>query len=220
MAAEVMAAAVMAAAVMAAAVMAAAVMVEAAMVEAATPQAAMAAEATPQAAMAAEATPPEVTRAVSMPQGATLVAQATTGLALHAGGGYRGAVAVTSAGGGIHPGSFGRSGQFARNGNFAEGLLDKVVEFAERYKADYTPLNEFLKAVDTIAERESAALRLRRFEILPTITAFKATLERRRTTKVPWSEGWPMIKYSDRPKAANWGLHYYFNKAGVEAAHC
>lgn len=99
-----------------------------------------------------------------------------------------------------------------------DGLLEKVVAFAEPFKADYTPLNEFLKNFNEIAEKEAAALNLRRFEIRPLVTAFKATLNRRKSTKMAWSDGWPMIKYPDSPKADDWGLHYYFNKAGVSSS--
>ena len=98
-----------------------------------------------------------------------------------------------------------------------DGLLEKVIGFAEQFKAEYTPLNEFLKNFAEIAEREAVALGLRRFEIRPTVGAFKAVLDRRKTTKAPWSEGWPLLKYADSPKAANWGVHYYFNKAGVDS---
>ena len=98
------------------------------------------------------------------------------------------------------------------------GLLDKVVEFAQQFKTDYTPFNEFIAGFQAIAEREAAALGLRHFEIRPTVGAFKAVLDRRKTTKAHWSEGWPLIKYPDSPKAANWGLHYHLNKAGVDSA--
>lgn len=99
-----------------------------------------------------------------------------------------------------------------------DGLLDKVVAFTQQYKPDYTPLNEFLNNFQVIAEKEAVALNLRRFEIRPTASAFKAVLDRRKTTKASWSDGWPLIKYPDSLKAANWGLHYYFNKAGVSSA--
>lgn len=99
-----------------------------------------------------------------------------------------------------------------------KGLLEKVVEFAQRFKAEYTPLNEFLNNFSAIAEREAGALGLKRFEIRPTVGAFKAVLDRRKTLKSSWSEGWPLLKYPDSPKADNWGLHYYFNKAGVDSA--
>jgi hypothetical protein len=49
------------------------------------------------------------------------------------------------------------------------------------------------------------------------MASFKATLARRKTAKSDWSSGWPMIQYGDSPRAADWGLHYYFNKAGVDA---
>ena len=99
-----------------------------------------------------------------------------------------------------------------------DGLLEKVITFAQQYKPDYTPLNEFLNHFTEIAETEAAALKLRRFEIRPTMTAFRASLNRRQTNKSTWSEGWPLIKYPDSPKADDWGLHYYLNKAAVDAA--
>jgi hypothetical protein len=99
-----------------------------------------------------------------------------------------------------------------------EKLLEEVVAFAEQYKAEYTPINEFLNNFAAIAEREARALGLRHFEVRPTVSAFKAVLDRRKTTNAPWSEGWPLIKYPDRPKAADWGVYFYFNKAGVDAS--
>jgi hypothetical protein len=98
-----------------------------------------------------------------------------------------------------------------------EGLLEKVVAFAEQFKADYTPLKEFMNDFPAIAEREAVALGLRRFEIRPTVGAFRAALIRRNPTKATWSEGWPLLKYPNSPKAGNWGVHYYFNKAGVDS---
>jgi rRNA maturation endonuclease Nob1 len=108
-----------------------------------------------------------------------------------------------------------------------DGLLEKVVAFAEQFKADYTPLNEFLNSFQEIADREAGALvlekdgapvKLRSYEKRPTIKSFKAVLDRRKTAKAPWSEGWPLIKFPDSPKAENWGLHFYLNKAGVETS--
>jgi transposase len=108
-----------------------------------------------------------------------------------------------------------------------DGLLEKVVAFAAQFKTDYTPLNEFLNSFQEIADREAGALvlekdgapvQLRSFEKQPTIKSFKAVLDRRKTTKAPWSEGWPLIKFSDSPKAENWGLHFSFKKAGVESS--
>jgi len=98
-----------------------------------------------------------------------------------------------------------------------EGLLEKVVEFAQQYKPDYTPLNEFLNDFSEIAEREAKALGMRRFEVRPAVNGFKAVLNRRKTTGAPWSEGWPLLKFPDRPRADDWGVHYYFNKAGVKS---
>lgn len=109
-------------------------------------------------------------------------------------------------------------GRIAKSRRVPEGLLDKVVAFAEQFKADYTPLNEFLANFSATAEKEAADLNLRRFEIRPTVSGFKAALDRRKTAKAPWSEGWPLIKYNDSPKANDWGLHYYFNKAGVKSS--
>jgi len=99
-----------------------------------------------------------------------------------------------------------------------DGLLEKVTAFAQQYKPDYTPLNEFLNHFTEISEREAAAYKLRRFEIRPTIMAFKAVLARRKKNKSPWSKGWPLIKYPENQKADYWGLHYYLNKAAVDAS--
>jgi Putative transposase DNA-binding domain len=108
-----------------------------------------------------------------------------------------------------------------------DGLIEKVVDFANQFKTDYAPLNQFLSSYMDIAKGEAAALvlekgtasvKLRQYEKQPTISTCKAVLDRRKTTKPPWSEGWPLIKYSDSPKARNWGLHYSLNKAGVDSA--
>lgn len=99
-----------------------------------------------------------------------------------------------------------------------ENLLEKAMEFAGQFKADYGPMNSFLADLDRLAETESEKLGLRRYEIRPLMTSFKSQLDRRRTTKAQWSDGWPNIKYPDSPKAGDWGLHFYFNKAGVLAS--
>jgi hypothetical protein len=107
-----------------------------------------------------------------------------------------------------------------------EGLLDQAVAFVSQFTADYTPLNEFMNAIDQIADREAHALvmeqggdpiALRPFEIRPVVKSFKAVLEMRKSVKSAWSDGWPSLKHADSANADSWGLHYYFNKAGVEA---
>jgi hypothetical protein len=97
-------------------------------------------------------------------------------------------------------------------------LLDKVVEFAEQFKPDYTPINEFIAGFSEIAKKEALALDLRHFEIRPCVKAFEAILERRKTTKAPFSEGWPLTRYLDSAQDTSWGLHYYFNSAGCDSA--
>jgi hypothetical protein len=109
-------------------------------------------------------------------------------------------------------------GRIEKNRRVPDGLLEKVATFAKQFNADYTPLNEFLINFATIAETEAAALKLRRYEIRPIVTAFKVALDRRKKAKLSWSEGWPLIKYGDSPKSSDWGLHYYFNKAGVKSS--
>jgi hypothetical protein len=94
-------------------------------------------------------------------------------------------------------------------------LLEQVMAFAEQFKADYSPLNEFMSSLRAIASAEAEALGMRHFEFRPTFTAFESALNRRRTVKANWSDGWPAIKFPDSPKADDWGLHYYFHKAGV-----
>ena len=108
--------------------------------------------------------------------------------------------------------------RIAKNRGVPDGLLEKVVAFAEQFKADYGPLNEFISNLESIAKTESTALGLRQFEIRPTINSFKAVLDRRKTLKSAWSDGWPHIKYADSPRAADWGVYYYFNKSGVDSA--
>lgn len=103
------------------------------------------------------------------------------------------------------------------NKTVPDGLLEKVIAFAVQFKPDYTPLNDFLASLDSVAEREAKALGLRRFELRPTIQSFKSTLKRRTAGHSAWSDGWPLIKYADSPQAADWGLYYYFNKAGVKS---
>ena len=94
-------------------------------------------------------------------------------------------------------------------------LLEQVVAFSERFKADYAPLNEFMSSLNSIASAEAGALGLRTFEMRPAFTAFKSALDRRRTLKSSWSDGWPAIRFPDSRKAGDWGLHFYFHKAGV-----
>jgi hypothetical protein len=99
-----------------------------------------------------------------------------------------------------------------------EELLDTVVKFAEQFRPDYTPLDKFLKSLPEIIDREAKNLKLRPFEKRRIATSFKAVLDQRKTLKTSWSEGWPLIQYSDSPRAGDWGIHYYFNKAGVESS--
>ena len=98
-----------------------------------------------------------------------------------------------------------------------DGLLEEVVAFAEKYKASYVPLDDFEASLDSIAKAEAKALGLRRYEFRPTYAWFRTTLNIRKAKELSWSEGWPRIKYPDSRKSENWGLHYYFNKAGVES---
>lgn len=98
------------------------------------------------------------------------------------------------------------------------GLLEKMVGFAQPHKADFTPLNEFLRTLDVIADREAEALGLREFEKRSTFNAFKATLRRRKSSHVAWSEGWPRIKCLDRSEATDWVIEYRCNKAGLESS--
>jgi hypothetical protein len=93
-----------------------------------------------------------------------------------------------------------------------------VVEFVRQFRTDYTPYNNFIANFPKIAEQEAKRLKLRHFEIRPTVNSFKTVLDCHRVNKAPWSEGWPLIKYPDDPKSANWGLHYNFRKAGVDSA--
>lgn len=95
------------------------------------------------------------------------------------------------------------------------GLLDQVIAFAQKYKPNYTPLNEFLRDFNAIAAREAKNLALRHWEFRPAVSAFRATLDARKTSKLGFSEGWPKIKYPESPRAQDWGLHYYFNQAGI-----
>lgn len=109
-------------------------------------------------------------------------------------------------------------GRIEKGRRVPDGLLETVVAFAEQFKPDYTPLNQFVLNFSQIAKKEAEELKLRNFEIRPIVTSFKATLDRRKTTKASWSEGWPQIKYIDQPNSSDWGLHYYFNKAGVQSS--
>jgi hypothetical protein len=96
-------------------------------------------------------------------------------------------------------------------------LLEKVVAFAEQFKADYAPLNDFISSFDNIAARAAEELQLRRYESRPMIKAFQTALAQRRILKLSWTDGWPAIKYPDRPHAEDWGIYFYFNKAGVKS---
>jgi len=99
-----------------------------------------------------------------------------------------------------------------------EGLLDTTLKFAEQFHPDYTPLNKFMASLPETIDREAKALELRPFEKRPISTSFKAALDRRKVAKSSWSDGWPQIQYPDSPRAGDWSIHYYFNKAGVETA--
>jgi hypothetical protein len=99
-----------------------------------------------------------------------------------------------------------------------EGLLDNVVKFAEQYKPDFTPMNDFMATFNTMADREAKELKLRPFEKRPVLKDFSAVLKHHSSAKMAWSEGWPTIRYPDSPDAADWSISYYFNKAGVEAS--
>jgi hypothetical protein len=99
-----------------------------------------------------------------------------------------------------------------------DGLLESVISFAEQFKPDYTPMNEFQSSVLEIGEREAAALHLKRYEIRPVMQRFLSVLKARKTRALAWTDGWPSIKYPDSPKAKDWSLTYYFNKAGVKAS--
>jgi hypothetical protein len=61
-------------------------------------------------------------------------------------------------------------------------------------------------------------LGLRYWEVKPLVSGFKAVLDRRKTKKSGFMEDWPLIKYPDSPKAANWGIHFSCNKAGIDLA--
>lgn len=98
------------------------------------------------------------------------------------------------------------------------GLLEKLVEFAEPHKADYSPLNEFLGSLRIIAEREAKALEVRGFEKWPALKAFETALRRRNALKASWSEGWPRVRYADQPKSSDWAIHHSLNKGGFDSA--
>lgn len=100
-----------------------------------------------------------------------------------------------------------------------EGLLDSVVAFASQFKADYKPINEFLANVQAIGEREARELGLVHYERRPVMQHFGSVLKARKTKKYGWSDGWPLIRYADSPRANDWEFTYHFGKAGVEAAN-
>lgn len=101
-------------------------------------------------------------------------------------------------------------GRIEKGRQALDGLLERVVAYAAQFKADYTPLNDFLNNLNAIVEREAKALpmpiegvpfeenhrivELRHYEVRPIVSSFKAALARRKTAKVAWSEGWPLIK--------------------------
>ena len=98
-----------------------------------------------------------------------------------------------------------------------EGLLDEVVAFAKKYTPDYTPMNDFLNNLPAIARRESAERGLRPYEFETVVENFNSVLKSRKTRKLPWTDGWPLIKFDNDPRGKDWSLCYYFNKAGVKA---
>jgi hypothetical protein len=99
-----------------------------------------------------------------------------------------------------------------------EGLLEKTIAFAEQFKVDYTPLNDFLNNFNSIAKKAAEEFGLRHWEVKPLVSGFKAVLDRRKKKKSGFMDDWPLIKYADSPKAENWGIHFSCNKAGIDSA--
>lgn len=100
-----------------------------------------------------------------------------------------------------------------------DGLLDRIVEFVDRFKPDYKPINDFQNNILKIGKKEADGLGLTWYEAGPTLKRFMAVLRARKTLKRGWSEGWPFIKYPDSPGADDWSLTYYLNKAGLMASN-
>lgn len=99
-----------------------------------------------------------------------------------------------------------------------QGLLEETVAFAEQYKGDYTPLNDFLNNLNGTAKTVAKEFGLRHWEVKPILTGFKAVLNCRNTKKSGFMDDWPLIKYPDSPKSSNWGIHRSCNKAGIDSA--
>lgn len=99
-----------------------------------------------------------------------------------------------------------------------EGLLEELESFTADHKADYTPLNKFLNGVTDLMDEEAKKLGLSRWESTPVSKAFQSVLKRRKTLNSDFTTGWPLIRYKESPRNANWSIHYNFKKAGVSSS--
>ncbi len=89
-----------------------------------------------------------------------------------------------------------------------DGLLDECVAFAQQFRVDYAPINDFLVRFPSAAREESAKLGLCWYESEQVIQAFNAVLKGRKSKHASFSDGWPAINYADRPHFDEWNLHY------------
>jgi len=96
-----------------------------------------------------------------------------------------------------------------------DGLLDECVAFAQQFRVDYAPINDFLVRFPSAAREESAKLGLRWYESEQVIQAFKAVLKSRKSKHASFSDGWPAIKYPDRPHFDEWNLHYPMKESPI-----
>ncbi len=98
-----------------------------------------------------------------------------------------------------------------------DGLLEKVVAFAEQFKPDYEPINQFLAKWMEIGNQKATDIELRWYEKRAQVEHFQSLLKSRRTRKMAWTDGWPTIKYDDRPGSDNWTLSYHMTQAGLNS---
>lgn len=96
------------------------------------------------------------------------------------------------------------------------GLLELITTFAGDHRGEYTPIKEFFANFAAITKVESSGLK--HWERKATIDHFQRVLNRRKSTKCSWYEGWPRIKYRNSPDAGNWALHYYLCRAGIRSS--
>ncbi|MHB1795965.1 MAG: hypothetical protein ACYCPO_13460, partial [Acidobacteriaceae bacterium] len=98
-----------------------------------------------------------------------------------------------------------------------DGLAEKIEEFCSRYQVQYAPINDFLRNLPAVMEREAAKFGLKHWEIESLNSRFQTVLKARTKAKPKpaFSSGWPKLKYED--SNPGWEIHNRLGKAGIQA---